>query len=242
MKTGAVAAFEDLTIGELDGEDEAAEVGGGDVEVELVDEGRGLRLGGGRGRVHAAESFEKLDVHALAIEEGGGGILELVAGEVADHGALVVDEFGDVTFVFPEVLEGGEVAFEGEGLGEEDAVDAAGGGAGDRVDEKTGVDGSFGGDRGEAGGALGVSEELAETAIDGLGGGGIGEEGLFGVRAVRGGGFDEVKELLGDAVHVDAEGNAAVEDGAEADFALKVESRRHCGDYLAGGKEMRGEL
>ena len=121
----------------------------------------------------------------------------------------------DVALLQPEVAQAVLRQVVGQGLGEEDAVDAAGGGAGDRVDEharharpraRSGRRGPRSTRRADA------RRQLVRRHV-----------GLQGAR-----GEHEVVQLAGDAVHVDGERDAAVADQAEPQLAGR--RRRPVGD------------
>src|SRR5262249_37945713 len=155
----------------------------------------------GGGRIHPLKGSEELLVHALAVEQGLRRLLYREAGDSLDR-VPVVEQYLDIPFAHPKLLELVEGLAVGERPGEENSVDASLRGAREDVHHEAAVNRlpvqavrlpvrSCG---------FLLAQELADLAIDRLGALRRGDQELTRTGRVRGGGTDHPQQLLGDAV------------------------------------------
>ncbi len=123
-------------------------------------------------------------------------------GQPRDRAAARFEQGVDIGRIEPEVGERVERLAGGDGMAEEDRVDPARAGPGEDVDQHPDVDVALRGDGGEER-AVAVPERLVR-----------------GARMHRLAGLGEPPDLLGDAVHVDGEADAAVADQGDAELLL----------------------
>jgi hypothetical protein len=138
MEGVAMPALVHHVVEQPDRYGDAFDVRGGGEQVEALGQRRrerGLPLGD-RTAIHEVERVEQLAVHPAAVQQRD-RIRRRDTEVVVAVG--VVEQLRDVSFVEPQLLDRREIRVVGERLGQEDAVDAAGRGSGDDVDDELGA-------------------------------------------------------------------------------------------------------